>query len=493
MKIVSGKQMQALDRRTIDGGVPGELLMERAGTGAFEALLEFIELLPCAHRHRVVVINGKGNNGGDGYVVARLLAERTGYEAIVYATCQPDELSGDAKLNADRLPLPIDCLLGTGISGPVREPYATIIGQINDSHLPVVAMDIPSGVDADTGAVAAVAVRADLTITMALPKIGLLRGAGANLCGCLRCVDIGIPATFVDEVDSAAEATLAADVRPLMHRLPSAIHKGDMGRILIVGGSADYPGAPMLAGAGALRAGGGLVTVACPSSVGPVLEPQDNALIRKLIDDDGRGTHGPVDAAEFADLTADKNVIAAGPGLGGSDAALSLVRDLLGTDKPVVLDADALRVCSDCGERLKARAVTVLTPHPGEMARLIASCGFAGLDTADRESQASTVAKEFNAIVVLKGHRTIVAAPDGRAFINTSGTPALATGGSGDVLCGVIAAVLCQLDNPVAAVRLAVFVHGLAAELSPKGMRGTTADDQPQLIAHALQQLSPLA
>ncbi len=513
MKIVTGKQMQALDRRTIDGGVSGDLLMERAGIGAFEALLEFIEPLPYAHRHRVVVINGKGNNGGDGYVVARLLAERTGYEAVVYSTCQPDELQGDAKLNADRLPLPInvcdrlpddalrpgtvvlDCLLGTGISGPVREPYATIIGQIKESHLPVVAMDIPSGVDADTGAVAAIAVHADLTITMALPKIGLLRGDGARLCGRLRCVDIGIPATFVDDIDIdfAAEATLAADVRPLICRLPSATHKGDMGRILIVGGSADYPGAPMLAGAGALRAGGGLVTVACPRSIGPVLAPQDNALIRKLIDDDGRGTHGPLEAAEFADLTADKSVIAVGPGLGGGDAALGLVRDLLGTDKPVVLDADALQACSDCGDRLKTRAVTVLTPHPGEMARLIASCGFAGLDSADRESQASTVAKELNAIVVLKGHRTIVAAPDGRIFINTSGTPALATGGSGDVLCGVIAAVLCQCDNPVAAVRLAVFVHGLAAELSLNGMRGTTADDQPQLIAHAVQQLSPLA
>lgn len=513
MKIVTGKQMQALDRRTIDGGVSGDLLMERAGIGAFEALLEFVEPLPYAHRHRVVVINGKGNNGGDGYVVARLLAERTGYEAVVYSTCQPDELQGDAKLNADRLPLPInvcdrlpddalrpgtvvlDCLLGTGISGPVREPYATIIRQINESHLPVVAMDIPSGVDADTGAVAAIAVHADLTITMALPKIGLLLGDGARLCGRLRCVDIGIPATFVDDIDIdfAAEATLAADVRPLIFRLPSATHKGDMGRILIVGGSADYPGAPMLAGAGALRAGGGLVTVACPRSIGPVLAPQDNALIRKLLDDDGRGTHGPLEAAEFADLTADKSVIAVGPGLGGGDAALGLVRDLLGTDKPVVLDADALQVCSDCGDRLKARAVTVLTPHPGEMARLIASCGFAGLGSADRESQASTVAKELNAIVVLKGHRTIVAAPDGRMFINTSGTPALATGGSGDVLCGVIAAVLCQCDNPVAAVRLAVFVHGLAAELSPNGMRGTTADDQPQLIAQAVQQLSPLA
>lgn len=513
MKIVTGKQMQELDRGAIASGVSGDVLMARAGQGAYEEILAFAERLPARHRRRIVIVNGKGNNGGDGYVVARLLHQHTGYHVEVYATCPVADLQGDARLHADRMPaavpfavceqLPdralcpgaivVDCLLGTGIRGDVREPYATIIQQINDAMLPVVAMDIPSGVDADTGAVGNVAVHADCTVTMALPKVGLLSGFGARYCGTLRCIDIGIPAECVTGLDSAGEATFADDVRRFVPRLPVHTHKGDMGRIMIIGGSDRFPGAPMLAAGGALRAGGGLVSVAYPSSIGPLLSVTDNAVIRVPVPDDGTGTHQPLDASSQADLLAAQNVVVVGPGLTRSPAALGLVRDIVATDLPLILDADALGVCGEAIEQLQARALTVLTPHPGEMRQLIAHCSLDRLADADRIGQALGVAESLHAIVVLKGHRTVIASPDGQVFINSSGTPALAGGGSGDVLSGVIGALLCRTESPLDAVRLAVFVHGLAAELSTVGMRGLIADDQPALIARALRELSPLA
>ncbi len=514
MKVISAKDMQDLDRRTIAAGVSGEELMEGAGTGAFEEICYYIRDLPDRHVQRFVILAGKGNNGGDGHVIARLLVEHLPeFETEVISTCQVAELTGDARLNAERLPPPvkftvadgltdeylregtifIDCLLGTGIRGEVREPYAGIIHSLNESGLPVIAIDIPSGVDADTGAVSNAAVRADLTITMAVPKSGLILGAGWEHCGRLRCVDIGIPPAFVEEKTAVCEAVLAADVRPLLSRLPKTAHKGDMGRVLILGGSTDYPGAPVLAGIGALRAGGGLVTVAYPESIAGALYARENALIRAVIADAGAGCHTPATAAAARAMADRNDVVVVGPGLGSSDDSLEFVREVLGVEKPMILDADGLRVLALDNGVLPRSPTTVLTPHPGEMQRLLRACGREPLLEKDRMTQAAAAAKALNAYVVLKGSGTVIAAPDGAVVFNTSGSVALASGGTGDVLTGIIAAFMCRYHDPFAAVKLGVFVHGLAAELAPHGVRNFIADDLAGLLGKAMHEISPLA
>lgn len=505
--------MRTLDRMTINSGTPGAVLMERAGFGAASEILEFAAAFHARHVKRIVIIAGKGNNGGDGFVIARRLYEIASYPVTVWLVCNPDALDGDARDQFKRLPgavtveqlqhdetapfqrsdIVIDCLLGTGINGTVREPFATMIHRINEAQLPVVAIDVPSGLDADTGAAAGVAVRADLTITIGLPKTGLFTADGIVLRGRVRLVDIDIPASFIHEADSAFDSVFADDVCRSLRRLPAAHHKGDMGRILIVGGSCLYPGAPMLAGSGALRSGGGLVTVAYPASIGPLLRPHERALILRPIEDAGSGYHRKPDNETVANLIDDQDVVVVGPGLAAQPESAELVQHLLNTRKTMVLDADALAVLGKPHAVLPRPALTVITPHPGEMRRILAAAKMGIHNDDDRVAVAVAVANAFGAFVVLKGPATIVAAPDGRYSLNTTGTAALASGGTGDVLAGMIAAFLCQIDDPFAAVQTAVFLHGLAAELAPGGMRTFVADDLPATIGRAMSLVSPFA
>ncbi len=511
MKVVSVRTMRDLDRRTIEAGTPGEILMERAGTGAFYELLAYVELLDSRHAIQFLVLTGKGNNGGDGYVVARLIEEHTDYPVTVCSTCELDELSGDALLNAERLPadipfevvneLPdellvpgtviVDALLGTGIVGDVREPYATIIGQVNAAGLPVVAIDIPSGINGDDGTMGNAAIEADLTVTMGLPKTGLFLDAGLEHSGRLRVIDIGIPAQFTDAALGPFNGIFAADVRPFLRRLPKTAHKGTMGRIAVVGGSRRYPGAPVLAGRGAIRAGGGLVTLATPASIGPLLRLPLNSLILEPLDDDGTGCHR-ADAPGLDAFAAAQDVLVVGPGLSREPAALDTAVQLLRSDRPMVLDADGLLAVGRQPDLFPRQATTVLTPHPGEMRRLLTALDLDDLADADRLVQAGAVAQQLGAIVVLKGAATVIAAPDGTITVNGSGCPGLATGGSGDVLSGIIGAFLVH-GEPLAAVQAAVFLHGLAGELAPGGQRQLVADDLPELLGEAMQLVSPFA
>ncbi len=511
MKAVSSRTMRELDEMTIAGGTPGETLMERAGTGAFDQILGWLENIATSHVVMIVVVTGKGNNGGDGHVLARLFAEHTEYPVTVFSTCSRKELKGDARLNADRLPeavefmygdelpdelltpgtLLIDALLGTGIKGAVQEPYATIIRAMNESGLPICAIDLPSGLNADDGSVANVAIRADLTLTMGLPKMGLLLGEGLAHCGQLRCIDIGLDAGKTETAMSPFDAVFAADARAFLKRLPVDAHKGSMGRVLIVGGARSYPGAPMLAGRGALRAGGGLVSVAFPESMIPLARPKENALILHPLDDQKRGHHCL--GEELMELAKSQDVLAVGPGLSRADEALDVVAALLGTGKAVVLDADGLSVFSRHPSVLPRQGLTVLTPHPGEMKRLLQAIGEDELAEKDRLTQAGELARRFRCFVVLKGAGTVITSPEGDLAINSSGTAGLATGGTGDVLTGILAAFLAQSDDPWLAIRSAIFLHGLAAELAPNGRRHLIADDLPDLLGEAMHSISPFA
>lgn len=509
MKVVGARVLRDLDRATIAGGLPGEVLMEQAGVGAAVELWAWCRRLPERHCRRFLVVAGKGNNGGDGYVVARWLAEHVSLPVRLFSVCPRETLRGEALCHARRLPpgvavasgerlaaadlapgtVVVDALLGTGSAGPVKEPCAGLIAQINEAGLPVVALDLPSGIDADTGTVANVAIRADLTITMGLPKPGLFRDEGLARRGILRVVELDYPAALLAAQPALFEAPFRQDLARWLGRLPATTHKGDMGRILVWGGSAPYPGAPLLAGLGALRLGAGLVTVAFPASLGPRLRPPALALILRPVDDAGGGCHRHWEPV----LGTDQDILVLGPGLGRAPDTLDSVAAALAGPQPVVLDADGLEVFARHPGVLPRPAPTVLTPHPGEMARLLRYLDRAEWSRAERSQQALYLAQQLGAVVVLKGAATIVAAPDGRLAVNTSGTPGLASGGTGDVLAGMLAACLVQVPDPYFAAQLAVFVHGLAAELAPGGQRHLIADQLLDLLGPALRELSPFA
>ena len=513
MKVVFAKQMRELDELTINSGIPGHVLMERAGAGAFQEILSFVDDIGWQHGKHFIILAGKGNNGGDGYVIARLLAQNTTSKVSVYSICAIEKLKGDALLNAVRIPcrvefkeihhLPdecftegtifVDCLLGTGIRGSIKEPYSNFIHQVNCSSLPVIAIDIPSGINADNGKIENIAMQADLTITMGLPKAGLFLGQGMEYCGRTRLVDIGIRKNLIEEIDSPFEAIFHQDIGLVFTRLSKTVHKAMLGRILIVGGSEKFPGAPLLSGCAALRAGGGLVTLAYPKSISSIIHPKEHALIVNPIDDSGTGYHQPLDQKNFENLVNDKDVIVVGPGLANNQASMEMVHQLLTTDKTLVIDADGLRVFTIAKTILPRTGATILTPHPGEMKRLIAALNLSHLLEEDRITQAKTTARKLNAFIVLKGANTVIASPKGEIFVNSSGGPALATGGTGDVLAGIIAAFLCQFQDVLPALKSAVFIHGLAGELSPHGMRNFIADDLLKNIGKALKEITPFA
>jgi NAD(P)H-hydrate epimerase len=416
MKILTAAQMREADRLTIESGISGAVLMENAGRSVVELLeREFAPL----NRQRVVVFCGNGNNGGDGLVVARLLAER--HVAVEVVRVDQSE--------RPHLPEPtivVDALLGTGFKGTVKEPYAGMIRSVNEDFplAKIVAVDTPS----------AMLVKADYTVTFAAPKLESILGEGL---GKLVVADIGIPA---DILQSDIELSQAHDFEPLFRPRKPDSHKGNFGHVLVIGGSRGKTGSVAMSGLAALRAGAGLVTVA--SSGGSLaLE-----LMTESLDD-----------FNLEKSAAGKTVIAIGPGLGMNRELVQRV--MQETTVPLVIDADALN--SIAGTDFQGRGdQTILTPHPGEMARLT------GSKVTDRLETARGFARERNVCIVLKGYRTLIAFPDGRVWINPTGSPAMATGGTGDVLTGLTAGMVAQFPGDVrTAVRAAVWLHGRAGEI----------------------------
>ena len=484
MKLLNASEMRELDRQAIkEWHLPGVVLMENAGLATADQIEErFSDLWPGP----LLVVAGKGNNGGDGYVIARHLMNR-GWDVAVLILAANEAIDGDARINLDVLTrsfaelyyaedgdglfsvldvidaptLIVDALLGTGLSSEVKGLYAEVINWINGTGLPVIAVDIPSGVDASTGQMHGPTVCADLTVTFAEAKVGHVLRPASDYVGDLVVVDIGIPVQLSGQYPVSnfyVDIEMAASLLP---DRPDAGHKGTFGHLLTIAGSTGKTGAAVLAAEAGLRSGAGLSTLACPASLNHIFEVKLTEVMTALLSD--RDGEVATDAlAGVFQICEGKQALVVGPGLGTGNGPQTLVNEvLLKSSQPIVLDADGLNVMSlDCLR--KRTGVTILTPHPGEMARLL-GCTVADVE-ADRLATAGDFAREYNVILVLKGAPTIIATPDGRIFINGSGNPLLATGGTGDVLAGLIGGFLCQGCAPDVAAVLAVFLHGFTAD-----------------------------
>jgi len=508
MKVVSGQVMQLMDQRAIgEFAIPGLTLMENAGRACADAITDSFGP---GNGRKALVVAGKGNNGGDGYVVARLLKER-GWDAPVLMLAPPSAITGDAAANLALLdkaslilppvgvPLPVeffadaalivDALLGTGVKSEVTGAFREAIEAINASGKPVVAVDIPSGVDAGNGRVLGVAVRADLTVSFALAKYGNILHPGAELCGRLLVADIGMPPAVV--ADAAGCQFVDLDRAHLLFRPRNLLaHKGNAGHALIVAGSAGKTGAAAMAANSALRTGGGLVSLAVPAALNPILEVKTTEVMTLPL---GSPETSRLQAGMLPALLREagtRDVVALGPGIGTDPSTVYLVHSLVASLlAPLVLDADALNAVAAAPQVLLKRRdrVTVLTPHPGEMARL-AGTSIAGVEE-DRLATARDFATRYQVHLILKGARSIVAAPDGSVAINGSGNPGMASGGMGDVLTGVVASLLGQGYVPFEACQLGAFVHGLAADLllPSRGSQGMSATDVQEMLPEALK------
>ena len=490
MRIVDSSQMKKIDRRAVEVlGISSLELMENAGKAVVAQIEEgFNGLEP----QRVGVLCGRGHNGGDGFVIARQLALMGKFVDVVLCG-RVKELNGDVlsclqalakegvsvaetssvvewdawKPTLSRCDLLVDALVGTGLRAGLEGTMAKIVHDVNLSRLPVVSVDLPSGVVNPDHLSGSPCIRASLTVTFVVPKMVLISPMGIEHCGEVVVSDIGIPETLIqEEANSDVELLTRQEIRSLVPRRSRASHKGDFGHVVIVGGSLGKCGASRLAGLGAMRAGAGLVTVAgpksCISSISTVPEYMTvplNETERGSIDDDAWIDIERVPAT----------VLAVGPGLGTGPGAKRFVGDVLtGTTLPLVLDADALNIVAGSPELFEQRSdgPIVVTPHPGEMARLMRTT--VEEVQRNRVEIARTYASEMNVYVVLKGAGTLVASPSGEVSVNLTGNPGMACGGMGDVLTGMIAAWLAQLRDPAEAAKLAVYSHGLAGDLAAK-------------------------
>jgi NAD(P)H-hydrate epimerase len=494
MKAVTTEQIRQLDQQTIAMGTPGEELMERAGYAVARATMKILRRLDA---RSVLLFAGKGNNGGDAIVAARHLAG-AGCEPVLVLLCKRNELQGDPLAHFQKLvnavkvvetpsldelaeivgefqpAVVVDGLLGTGLGGEVREPYVTAIKVINGLHQPVVAIDIPSGLDSDTGEVRGVVVRATTTVTMGLPKIGLLKPAALEFVGRIEVADIGFPRKLIDEIQTEVELVTAADVAALLPARRRGAHKGDAGHLLVIAGSEGYTGAPVLTAYAAARAGAGLVTLAVPRSIYRVVATKCPPEIMPR-----PAEFDTLDATEFAGF----NAVAIGPGLGHDARTQKMVWKVIsGWMAPIVADADALNaMAAGVAALRRLNKPIVLTPHPGEMGRLT------GKSTkevqANRWELADGFAKEYGAVTVLKGAGTVIADKSGPMWINMTGNPGMAKGGMGDALTGIIGAFLAQGMGPAEAARAGVFIHGLAGDLASESV-GERAMLTTDLIEH---------
>lgn len=487
MRLVRAAEMQEMDRLAIEElGIPGVVLMENAGRGVAGA---FLDHFSPSQNDTVVILCGRGNNGGDGYVVARYLRQ-AGFKVIVIVLSQLERVSGDARThleiirkmgmqvyeapnaetwkdNRTRLRSSgfiVDAIFGTGLNAPVRGFYGTVIDDINASGKPVLSIDIPSGLSADSGQVLGTAVQADLTITFGFAKLGHMVYPGAEKTGDLIGIDIGIPDWVSDKVPQKCTLTEPAHFLNRLRHEKDDIHKGNRGHLLILAGSVGKTGAATLAALGALRAGAGLVTLGVPETLHPILEVKLTEAMTVPLPETGTGCLSLKAWEDIQTLFAGKTAVALGPGLSTHPGTVSLVRKIASEcPLPMVIDADGLNAIAGSMEVLKQTAGrTILTPHPGEMARL------SNLQTSDIQKDRIAAAAGFvdacGCFLVLKGARTLVATPDGNLYVNPTGNPALASGGSGDVLTGLIAGFMARKLSLEEAAVAGPYVHGLSGD-----------------------------
>jgi len=510
MRLATAEQMREMDRRTVEEyGLPGLVLMENAGRAVADAAWD---LLP-EEGGRVLILAGKGNNGGDGFVAARHLAA-VGVEVAVMLFARLSDLAGDAAINAhyaeksglviieepddqtvigalELADVIVDGLLGTGLLGEVRGRMREVIELLEYATAPIVAIDIPSGLDADTGKVLGAAVEAEVTCTFGLAKPGLVQYPGKAYVGELRVVDIQLPPALL--ADPAFETYLIepADCLAMLPSRPPDAHKGDTGHVLVIGGAPGFAGAPSMTGVAAARAGAGLVTVAAPAPLQPLLATKLTEVMTLGLPADDAGALAPGALDTLRDWLGRVDAVALGPGLSRQGQVAELVAALVReTPVPLVVDADGLNALAAQPRVLHERqAPTILTPHPGEMSRLL-DMSLEEIQ-GDRLGIARDAAERFNAIVVLKGAATVIADPAGEAWISPFANPGMASGGMGDVLTGVIAALLAGGADPLSAAVAGVYLHGLAGEVAAEdlGPRGFLALEVAERLPAAYRRL----
>jgi len=528
MKVVTAAEMRQIDQDTIEGiGIPGIVLMETAGSAIVRAI----------ERHypncqRIGILAGKGNNGGDGIVIARQLAH-AGRDVHLFLVSPVESFTGEAHINLqiaknlglriEEIPgakavrmdgsvegwnmwmanceLRVDAIFGTGLRGTVRGAIANVINAINRLPTPILSVDLPSGLDADTGNALGTCVQAERTVTIGLPKRGVLVHPGAELAGHLEVVDIGFPQQVVDSQNIKVNWTTAAQAAEWIPPRPPASYKGSYGRVLVVAGSTGMTGAAALASEAALRTGAGLVTLATPKHLNAILEgllPEVMTLPLPETEAGSLGTSATSAILEFAEKTT--SVLAIGPGLSQHPETVALVHRLVrenreqGLGLRMVIDADGLNALAQATlggvairqSLLQLGKEVVLTPHPGEMARLT-NTAVSTLET-DRIRTAQQFASEYGVTLVFKGAPTVTGHPNGDVWLNSTGNPGMATGGMGDVLTGIIAGLMAQGVSSERAAVLGVYLHGLAGDIAAEavGMHGLIASDVLKVVPQAI-------
>ena len=487
MMLVTANEMQQMDRRTIEEfGMPGMVLMENAGRGATRFLLD---CFPDIEKKKVGVLAGRGNNGGDGFVIARYL-KQNGIAVHVYLLAEPKKVRGDAAANLAFLkPLDVpvveipdeasftliksqmigvdlwvDAILGTGLKSNVRGYFKTVINYINGLSKPVFAVDIPSGLNSDTGQPCGICIRAKATATFAFAKTGQMVHPGSEYTGDLKVIDIGIPPHIVAAVNPKHGLITKQLIRSYLTLRPVDAHKGSTGHLLVIAGSSGKTGAASMTSMSALRVGAGLVTLGIPKSLNAGIEGQILEAMTAPLPERRTGILGLSAWDQVKELESGKRCLAIGPGLGQDSDTREFVRQVIRSSEiPMVVDADGLNNLAGQLQILQdAKAPVILTPHPGEMARL--------LDTEVSQVQQNRItcsrdfADRYKAHIILKGARTIVAHPNGRVFINSTGNSGMASGGMGDVLTGIVAGLVTQGLSLETSCRTGVYLHGAAAD-----------------------------
>lgn len=514
MKLATASQMRDIDRTCIqERGIPGLVLMENAGLAVARVVRNRLSKADAS----VAIICGKGNNGGDGFVAARHLHE-VGIPTRVVLLARGDELKGDAAVNhraavgagvqviealeddvrpavetaVQGAEIVVDAILGTGISGEVRGAARDAIEAVNEAAGSTVAVDVPSGVDSDSGRVLGCCVKADATVTFGLPKVGLYVYPGAKFCGEVIVDPIGIPEDVIEAADVPLELIEPAHVGASLPQLELDAHKGDAGRLVVIAGSVGMTGAAALCCEAAMRMGAGLVTLCIPESLNDILEVKLTESMTRPMPQTNARTLSTDAAGPILELIETADAVVIGPGISTHEETKELVRRIVRRlQVPTLVDADGLNCLAETPDVLAGmQAPKVISPHPGELARLtnVSTSEIQG----DRLNSALQAAERFKGVVVLKGAGTIVANPAGTASVNPTGNPGMASGGAGDVLSGFIGSLLAQGVKPFDAAVAAVYLHGAAGDIAAEeiGRRSLVAGDLIEALPLALESVS---
>ena len=510
MRLINGEASREMDKEAMEVyGLDTLVLMENAGLRSADYVASLLG--DSSGNARISVIAGKGNNGGDGLVMARHLFNR-GYEVEVFCLGQPETFSPAAqanwriidamgvkitfldkardltlfrvKLSVSRLI--VDAIFGSGFKGEMTGLAKDVVDILNETQRPVLALDIPSGIDADTGEVGKTFVKADYTVTFALPKFGNILSPGGEYNGKLNVVDISFPKALTAEKEHDDAVIDEAWVLTKMKPRKADSHKGIYGHVLVAGGSTNMTGSLILAGKGALKAGAGLVTYMMPWSLHEAVRAQNLEAMTCRLPENEDGSLGLAAAEPILQQTGNK-ILVLGMGLSRTEESMALVKRILeDVNCPLVLDADALIALGDLDGRKKTHHPLILTPHPGEMSRIL---GWTIREVQENRIKAAKLAAEkFSAVVVLKGNRTVIADPSGKILVNLTGNAGMATGGMGDVLSGIIGALLGQGLDPLSAAAVGVYFHGLAGDMAAeeKSEMGLNAGDVIDYLPYVL-------